>query len=365
MRGPFWALRRALSGSLLGIVALLSLTPACGGQASERATASLRPLTFPSTAGLNYGEPRTADGEWAGTRWLRPGYWERVHGSFDRDLALIQARQLGSVLRLFIGLDELMVFDGVRGYRGFDARGLHNFSSALDALDAHHLKALVVLYDQEEVSSPGNFHFAALDGGHPAMRAGYVKAVQDFMTRFGSRPTVLAWDLFNEAYMSLGDEGDLPRPPAADPVSPGYPLPVVRAFLSDLYQAAKRAAPAAWLTVSDANDLYWHRPPRVALYDGVVDFYDIHVYDDRPAYPDWPSLLGKPYIVGEAGASVTGGHFEDQQLDPPVLSYLLQHSTAAGVRLVLAQGKALTPAGELTPIGKVVSDFVSGRPVPS
>jgi hypothetical protein len=321
-------------------------------------------LVFPSPAGLNYGEPRTAVGGWAGTRWLQPGpsgYWARVRSSFDRDLALIDERHLGKVLRLFVGLDQLMTFDPVRGYTGFDPQALDDFSAALDMLDRHHLQALVVLYDQEEVSSPGNFHFEALDGRHPAMRAGYLRATEEFMARFGRRPTVVAWDLFNEGYSSLGTAGGLPRPPASDPVSPGYPESVVRAFLSDLYTAAKRGAPHAWLTVSDATELYWHHPPDTSIYDGIVDFYDIHVYDDRPSYPNWRSTLTKPYIVGEAGAAIDGGHFEDQRLDPPVLSYLLDHSAAAGVRLVLAQGKALTPGGELTPIGQVVSDYVTAN----
>ncbi len=212
------------------------------------------------------------------------------------------------------------------------------------------------------MASAGNFHFEALDGAHQAMRAGYVRATQDFMSRFGSRPTVLGWDLFNEAYGTLTADGGLHPPPAPDPVSPGYSRATVRAFLQDLYAAARRAAPNAWLTVSDAAELYWHHPPDVSIYDGIVDFYDIHVYDDRPAYPDWRRLLSKPYIVGEAGASVTGQHFEDQRLNPPVLSYLLQTASSAGVSLVLAQGRAMTPAGDLTPTGRVVSDFVKAQP---
>lgn len=345
----------------------LAVLTSCGRQTAgipaRTAGISGRTLVFPTAAGLNYGEPRTSDGQWAGTRWLRPGgYWARVQPAFDRDLGLIERLQLGKVLRLFVGLDQLMVWDPVSGYAGFDPAALDNVSTALDMLDRHQLRALLVLYDQEEVASAGNFHFQALDGAHQAMRAGYLRATEEFMSRFGSRPTVVAWDLFNEAYGSLTADGGLQPPPGPDPVSPGYSRATVQSFLRDLYAAARRGAPNAWLTVSDAAELYWHHPPDVSIYDGIVDFYDIHVYDDRPAYPDWRRLLSKPYIVGEAGASVTGEHFEDQRLNPPVLSYLLEKAPSAGVSLVLAQGRAVTPSGDLTPTGRVVSDFLRSHP---
>src|SRR5205807_10636547 len=117
----------------------------------------------------------------------------------------------------------------------------------LDMFDAHHLKVMAVVFDQEEVSSPGNFHFVALDCHHATMRANYLRAVGQFFHRFGTRQTVVGWDLFNEAYNSLGREGGLSRPPADDPVSPNYSDQTVHAWIQDLYRTAKSAAPQARL----------------------------------------------------------------------------------------------------------------------
>ncbi len=321
-------------------------------------------LTVPTVAGINYGQPVAADGTWVGRQWLRSGtgqadYWDKVRGRFGRDLTLISQRHLGGVLRIFVGLDELMDWDAVNGYSGFNRQALDNFDQALSMLDRHQLRAFVVLYDQEEQGNLGNFHFEALDGAHPRMRAGYLQATTDFMRRFGDRHTVVGWDLFNEAYSSLATDGALPKPPHPDPVSPNYPQPVVHDFLRGLYQAAKRGAPGAMLTVSDATELYWHRPPDLQIYDGVLDYYDIHVYDDRPVYPNWRETLTKPYMVGEAGASTVGEHFDDQRLNPPVLSYLLDQARPHGVSTVLAHGTLFTASGDLTPSGQVIAQFLT------
>jgi hypothetical protein len=339
--------------------ALVATLPAACGSSASTPLPSPPPGAFrvPTAAGLNYGMPRTRDGKWLGTRWLQGKNWPSARESFIRDLDGIRSNHLGSVLRLFIGLDQLMVWDPEQGFQGFDETALEDLQDAFGIVDSHQMRLIVVLYDQEEQSSAGNFHYEALDGRHPGMRAGYVQATQQFMARFGNTAGVAGWDLFNEAYNSLGTEGGLPRPPAADPVSPNYDDGTVHRWLKDLYGAARRGAPGAWLTVSDTTDLYWKHPPDPARYADVVDFYDIHVYDDHPRYPDWKGSLKKPYIVGEAGASVRGSHFDDQTIDPPVLKYLLDNASQAGVRTVLAQGRALS-GGTLTPIGEVVAAYV-------
>jgi hypothetical protein len=351
---------RLLSCWLAGLLLVAVLATSC----SKTAASPPRALAVPTLAGINYGQPVAADGTWAGSQWLRSGtghadFWDRVKGRFDHDLTLINQRHLGSVVRIFVGLDQLMVWDPVAGYSGFNQEALDNFDQALGMLDRHQIRAFVVLYDQEEQDNLGNFHFEALDGAHPRMRAGYLQATTDFMQRFGDRHTVIGWDLFNEAYNSLGTDGGLPRPPHSDPVSPNYPRAVVHNFLRDLYQAAKRGAPGAMFTVSDTTEIYWHNPPDLQIYDGVLDYYDIHVYDDRPAYPNWRAMLNKPYIVGEAGASTDGDHFEDQKLNPPALRYLLDQAAAHGVSAVLAHGDLLTSSGDLTPSGQVIAQFLS------
>jgi hypothetical protein len=321
-------------------------------------------LVFPSLAGLNYGFPHTVGGDWLGTQWLMTrsnrGSWDTAKPALAADLGFIQRHDLGRVMRIFVGLDQTMVWRAGDGFDGFDEAALQHFGEALDMFDAHGLKAIVVLYDQEEVASLGNFHFEALDGGHSMMRRNYLRATDEFLRRFGMRQTVIGWDLFNEAYNSLGRGGGLPKPPHQDPVSPNYSDQVVHDWIRDLYKTAKRAAPAAQFTVSDTTELYWHSTPAVSLYQDSVDFYDIHVYDDSPRYPDWKARLDKPFIVGEAGASTANGHLDDQAVNSRAVDYLLRQARAAGVSAVLVQGRVFTANRDsLTQTGSAVAQFVS------
>jgi hypothetical protein len=135
----------------------------------------------------------------------------------------------------------------------------------------------------------------------------------------------------------------------------------VHQWLRDLYQAAKRGAPSAQLTVSDTTELYWNPAPDLGKYDDVVDFYDIHVYDDRPQYPDWKSMLRKPYMVGEAGASTVNQHYDDQTMNSYAVGYLLLNAQSAGVSTVLAEGPAFPATRDaLTPTGSAVAAFLAG-----
>ena len=357
-----WLSRRhaRVVGGALAILLLLSLVALWRSSSS---TNSPPRLAVPTLAGLNYGVPRTVGGEWVGTQWLRAesnyGYWESTSPVLSADLDFIVQRNLGRVLRLFVGLDQAMVWKD-QGFVGFDETALEHFTQTLDMLDARGMRVLVVLYDQQEVGSWGNFHFEALDGHHSAMRSDYLRATEEFFRRFGARQTVVGWDLFNEAYNSLGTNGHLPKPPHANPVSPNYSDQVVHDWLRDLYKAAKKGAANARLTVSDTTELYWNPDPDLSKYEDVVDFFDIHVYDDNPKYPDWSSLLRKPYIVGEAGASTANQHLDDQVINSRAVGYLLQHSQGAGVSAVLVQGEAFPRTRDsLTPTGAAVAGFLT------
>ena len=330
-------------------------TPTPSSSGSGRAQSG---TALPSVKGLNYDGPAGSTGQWLGTRWLRPdGGWTAARPRLQADLAFIASHDLGQVVRVFIGLDQLMVWSTSTGFAGFDAGALANLDQALAMFDARHLKVLAVVFDQEEVSSPGNFHFEALDGRHPAMRANYLEAVGQFFQRFGTRQTVAGWDLFNEAYNSLGPDGGLPRPPADDPVSPSYPDETVHAWIKDVYTAAKRAAPQAWLTVSDTTDLYWKDPANPAKYDGAVDFYDIHVYDDHPTARDWARTLHRPYLLGEVGGDIDHG-FKDQSINSRVVGFWLSHARTLGIQAVLAHsaGDSIYSlrSNTLTPTGRVI-----------
>jgi hypothetical protein len=354
---PMRAMKGLVALSLLAMILLVAgLAVVVAGLGPGVAPA----LAVPSQAGLNYGMPHTASGEWVGTQWLRPSYWGSTQPALAADLDFIQHHNLGRVMRVFIGLDQLMVWNANAGFDGFDEVALQNMNAAFDMFDARGIRIIAVLYDQEVVGSPGNFHFAALDGKHEIMRRNYLRATDEFMRRFGERSTVIGWDLFNEAYNSLGQDGHLPLPPHADPVSPNFSDQLVHQWLSDLYGAAKRAAPAARFTISDATELYWNPDPDVSKYSDVVDFYDIHIYDDHPNYPNWKTLLRKPYIVGEAGASTVNQHYDDQTINSNAVAYLLEHAQSAGVSTVLIQGLAFTMSRDsLTPTGSAIAHFLS------
>jgi hypothetical protein len=350
-----------LLAALLGVAACAG--PGGGGPQGAATVAACAPgpraaFALPSVKGINYGAPAAANGQYLGLAWLRPGTadspgWESARVRLQADLDFIQAHRLGSVLRVFVGLDQLMVWDRSTGYVRYDQASLANFGQALDMFDAHHDRVIAVLFDQEETSNPGNFRFEALDGSHAAMRAGYLRALGDFLKRFGARPTVAGWDLFNEAYNSLGREGGLPRPPAADPVSPNYPDGTVQSWIRDLYRTARCAAPRAWFTVSDTTELYWKDPPGTAKYDGAVDFYDIHVYDDHPVARDWRQTLHLPYLLGEVGGSLDQGP-SNQPVNARAVGFWLQQAGPLGIAAVLAHNgdaAVYSLAGGLTPTG--------------
>jgi hypothetical protein len=169
---------------------------------------------------------------------------------------------------------------------------------------------------------------------------------------------VAGWDLFNEAYGSLGQSG-LPEPPAPDPTSPNYPDSVVHAWIHDLYVHAKRAAPTAWLTVSDTTQIYWDRAADLSKLDDSVDFYDVHIYDDAPTEVPWRGRLHKPLILGEVGAGIQDHHYDDQQLDSRAVGFWLWAGREEGAVAVLAHngGGVVFPAGRagLTQTGSVLA----------
>jgi hypothetical protein len=356
--------------SLVALAAVATaLAAGCGQGSAPSPTprpcvsgASSAPFALPSHKGLNYGTPDTAGGEFVGTEWLRSGtgssdHWSQTRPALAADLDFIQRQRLGKTLRLFIGLDQAMRWNGTTGFQGFHPQVLDNLQTALSMVAAHDMKAIVVLYDQEVVASLGNFRFAALDGHHPAMRAGYVNATREFMARFGGNPAVAGWDLFNEAYDSLGTNGGLPPPGHPDPVSPGYPDPTIHQFLRDLYGAAKCAAPRAWLTVSDSSHLTGGDGD-TGLFSDVVDFYDLHTYDDSPRIIDL-RRLGKPAIYGEVGASLEGDHLAQPAFAAPAIAAALREGRDAGARAVLASngGAVFTPDRTLTAAGRVIAEY--------
>lgn len=321
--------------------------------------AQMPPFLPASYKGIDYEYPTDLKGHYVGTEWLRAANWPQTSKRLDADLTFLQQNHIGSVLRVYVSLDQLMVWDENQGFVRFDPDALNRFDEALGMFQRHGFQLVLVLYDQEDRSSAGNFHFQALDGRHEQMRANYLEATQLFMQRYGSTPGVLGWDLFNEAYNALSTDGGLPRS-GSDPVSPNLPDSVVHAWLHDLYVAAKCGAPQARMTVSDSTEFYGHSNPDLSKYSDAVDFYDLHVYDDQPQLQNWAAKLGKPVIVGETGADEASKHYEDQAYNAGAVRSVLQQGEQNQVSAVLVHSdgsNVFSVDGHLTATGRVISDF--------
>ncbi|MBO0687965.1 MAG: cellulase family glycosylhydrolase [Candidatus Dormibacteraeota bacterium] len=350
--GVFWLSMRRSDTPVPGSASPASCAP-------KTAMPKFQPASF---KGIDYEFPTTVQGRYVGTEWLRAENWAQTSQRLDADLTFLQQNHMGNVLRVFVGLDQLMVWDKNRGFVRFDPNALKRFDEALSIFHRHGFQLVLVLYDQEDRSSAGNFHIAALDGNHDQMRANYLKATQLFMRQYGSTPGVLGWDLFNEAYNSLTADGGLPSASStsSDPVSPQYSTAVVHAWLRDLYAAAKCGAPQAWLTVSDATVIYGHDKPDLSKYADSVDFYDVHVYEDQPQLQDWTATLGKPVIIGEAGADEGSNHFDDQAYNAVAVHSVLVQGQQNQVSAVLAHSdgsNVFTIDGHLTATGRVISSY--------
>jgi hypothetical protein len=362
-----------VSGTAKALVTVLAgacLLWGCGGgtvDGGARPTPTCasgdRPARFspPSFKGINYGVPDTASGAWVGTSWLRSGTgqddnWDKVRPALEADLAFIEANHLGQTLRIFVGLDQAMRWDARTGFQGFYGEVLDNFQTTLRMVAAHHLRAIVVVYDHEVTTTRGDFRVQALDGTHPAMRQSYLTALYEFLRRFGTDPAVLGWDLFNEAYNSLGKDGGLPPPDQAAPgeaASPGYANETILAWLRDLHAIAVCAAPGAWYTASDSTELVG-RFPKTDPYQGAVDFYDLHIYEDDPSIPDLRALK-LPAILGEVGPAPD--HLSDQSRATTALRLALDRGRKQGAAAVLAHqdGGILYHRSNLTQTGRLLA----------
>src|SRR5207237_6322196 len=124
--------------------------PALPPVPASAATGSAQSLDLPSLKGLNYDGPAGANGQWLGSRWLRPGSnvdtgWKAAKPRLQADLDFIASHQLGQVVRIFIGLDQLMVWKPSTGFVRFDAAALENLDQAFGMFAAHNLTVIAAV----------------------------------------------------------------------------------------------------------------------------------------------------------------------------------------------------------------------------
>src|SRR5260370_293787 len=127
--------------AVVSLLAALLLIASLGVAVVFRPSAAPQ-LAVPTSAGLNYGMPPTDRGEWVGTQWLRPAYWDATRPALAADLDFIQRNSLGRVLRVFIGLDQLLVCNSQAGFDRLDEASVDHFNAALSMFAPHGIKII-------------------------------------------------------------------------------------------------------------------------------------------------------------------------------------------------------------------------------
>ncbi len=313
---------------------------------------------------MNYYDPSdyfTGCHEWT---WLQPTCYEDGKGEISArsqltsDLSFVRRNHLGSFLRVWVSLDQLMLWNRTRGFQGYIPGALQNVDDALRQFAAAGVKVDLVLF----VYAPGSgwlnqFHPEALDGQHNAMRANYLRALKLFLRHIASNSTdastVAMMELQTEPYYQLEQyfsnpsnlgsfrnciaSGDLVRNDCID-------QRIVHPWLIDLYRTARAASTRFPYTVADTGRLltqnqndqrYW-----ISMYP--VDVYDIHLYENSP-WTDparWRTglKLPKPWFAGEAGcASGNIACTYNGTSSDPIDTWWLRHLQADGAKAVLLE----------------------------
>lgn len=279
-----------------------------------------------SYTGLNYYAPSDYFTGCVNWSWLQTSCYLRGHGSLSTgaqlhsDLTFITEQHLGSFLRVWISLDQLMRWNKRSGYAGYRRGALKDVDRALSQFSRHHIKVDLVLFAYSaRTKSVNQFRPEALDGFHPQMRANYLRALRVFIRHVSHNridaSTVAVMDLQTEAYYQLEfyfahasnlgvysacDSGGVTDSSCVD-------SRIIHPWLEDLYRAAHHTDPRFLYTVSDTGRLLTQDTPAqqhwISMYP--VDVYDIHMYDPTPwkQQSRWRSATGLPkhWFAGEAG----------------------------------------------------------------
>jgi hypothetical protein len=342
-----------------------------------------------SYTGVNYYDPTDFFTKCPDFTWLQASCYASPKRPIPpsrqlaSDLVFVRSSHIGSFMRVWVSLDELMKWDPRNGYLGYDPTALANVDSALSQFAAQGIKVDLVLL----VYSKGShwlkqFHPEALDGKHETMRSGYLQAVHDFIAHLASNPTakrtVAVMDLQTEPYYQLEQYfNDASHLHAFKSCNNGtgtarndcVDRDIVHPWLLDLYRTARSASTTFNYTFADTGRLltadrtsqqFW-----VSMYP--VDVYDIHMYDDTPwnDTPRWASYtnLDKPWFAGEAGCgSGNVACTYNGQRALPVDSWWLGHLKSYGAQAVLIESHVtvwMYPNGPssqtLTPTGQAVA----------
>jgi hypothetical protein len=360
--------------SWLVLLVLVVVAAAFGGRDTGRNAGSkpllrdFSPLTY---AGIDYAPSTKGMRGRCAEQWtyLKPACWSSgMRRRIRTDIRFIVDHRLGRFHRIWLSLDQLFgCWKPVTGFCGYDRAALANLDEMLHAFARARIRLDIILFQQEQTNS---FHFEALDGKHPRMRANYIKAVAEFVRHVAADSVaaraVAVIDLQNEAYFQIEShlEGSVSRSgaPCDDTC---MDTNVILPWIRDLYRAAKAAAPRFLYTVSDTDRLM--EDPGVWIPRYPVDVYDIHFYEDDPwnrsaEYAESARSLTKPWFAGEVGCgngnsvcTYNGNSPMTQQVDAWWLENLKKYGAKAvlveNVDTVFTVGKRY----RLTGVGRLIA----------
>ena len=315
-----------------------------------------------SYTGTDYYQPTNYFNHCGYWTWLTSCYTNSSSGpsaqsQVAQDAQFIAANGLGTFQRVWISLDQLMYWNNVTGYQSYHPDYLAHLDDALSRFARYGIKVDLVLFTRSQgTTARHQFRPKALDGLHPAMRTGYLRAVHDFLVHLSRNrvdaSTIGMVDLENEAYLQL-DEYFQKRAhlggftQCADQHGVSWhclETRIIHPWLSDLYATAKATAPSFLYTVSSDGDLLTSdRLTQVALLRLYpVDVYDVHLYSNAPwkETARWASSrwFDKPWFSGETGCSVQSTScIYDGERAAPIDRWWLRHMQAYGAQAILIE----------------------------
>ncbi len=340
---------------------LLLLLIVLVGTSTVNAAEDRSPRLAVSYTGTDYYQPTKYFNHCGYWTWLTNCYTDDTNDptpgeQISIDAHFIAKNHQGAFQRLWVSLDQLMRWNSVTGYQSFHAAYLVHLDDALSRFAQYGIKVDLVLFTRSQgTTARHQFRPMALDGLHPAMRTGYLRAVHDFLLHISRNPvdasTIGVVDLENEAYLQLDEYFQNRAHLGAFTQCAQHGVSwncletrIIHPWLSDLYATAKATAPSFLYTVSSDGDLLTTDRLRQAyllrLYP--VDVYDVHLYSNTPwrEKARWASSrwFDKGWFSGETGCSVQSTRcIYDGTVAAPVDRWWLRHMRAYGAQAILIE----------------------------
>jgi hypothetical protein len=290
--------------ALLVLAVLLLLTQFTARQGKHPGRAYGIPSFTISSQGTDYYSPTDYWNHCGNWTWLTSCYTSVPSSGLSQqqqlasDAAWIAKNNMGQTQRVWVILDQGIIWDADGRYRGLDPTYLANLDDALAKFHQNGIRVVAVLLVYSKGSSDKNqFRTESLDGQHPQLRTGYMQALKDFAAHVAANSidaaTISLVDSCNECLYQLEMVGLSDQ--------------TIHGFMHDAYAALKSGNPSLPVTVSDTTRLLKDYATWWPVYSDSVDVVDEHAYSDHPWTDEglWlkARLFKVPWIVGEAGCN--------------------------------------------------------------